>query len=161
MATRKFLIGGIIILGFTGMLLIGWMWRANLDKAPQFKPLIGKMLTTRKDLVVIKFKDDQKKFILAIPGSQDVPAIDKMPKKFPFDYYNQRTYGILPSGSKLEIVHFERVAAIEFAFVDVYAKVVSSGAFKDFPLDVKDVTDQTKKPPTFDKEYVEDASLAH
>ena len=136
---------------------LGCTTRTNLDSDADFKPLLGKVLKTKKDLVVIKFKDDQKKFILAIPGSQDVPAIDKMPKKFPFDYYNQRTYGILPAGSTLEIVHLERVATIEFAFVEMYAKIASIGAFKDFVLDVKDVTDQTKKPPTFDKEYVEEA----
>lgn len=132
----------------------------DLENDPAFKLLIGKSYRTKKDLVVIKFNDNQKKFILAIPGTQDVPAIDKMPKEFPFDYYNQRTYGILPAGSTLKVAHLERVATIEFAFVDVYANVVSSGAFKDYVLDVKDVTDQTKKPPTFDKEYVEEASPA-
>lgn len=146
-----------VLLTLLAVALVGCKSVTSLDNDPAFVSMIGKVLKTKKDLVVIKFKDDQKKFILAIPGSQDVPAIDKMPKKFPFDYYNQRTYGILPAGSTLEIVHLERVATIEFAFVEMYAKIASIGAFKDFVLDVKDVTDQTKKPPTFDKEYVEEA----
>jgi hypothetical protein len=144
-----FLLGAII--SFSGCKSV-----TNLDSDPAFKQMIGKNYKTMMDMAVIKYKDDPENFVLGIPGTQDVPSIKKMPKEFPFDYYNQTTYGILPAGSNFRISHIERVATIEFSFVDIYATVTSEGMFKDYIIEVGGPTDQTKKVPTFDEKYIEE-----
>ena len=145
----------VLSLGCVG-LLFGCKTVKNLDNDPIFKPMIGKILRTKKDLVVLKFDDNKKKFVVDTPGSQDSPTIEKMPKEFPFQYYNQKIYGILPANTDFRIAHLEKVATIEFSFVDIYVNVLSEGKFKDYSLEIGILTDQTKKVPTFDAKYVEE-----
>jgi hypothetical protein len=156
---KRWMVVVVLSLGCVG-LIAGCKTVKNLDNDPAFKQMIGKVLRTKKDLVVLKFDDNKKKFVLDTPGSQDSPTIEEMPKEFPFQYYNQKIYGILPADTDFEIVHLEKVSTIEFSFVDIYVKVLSAGKFKDYSIEIGILTDQTKKVPTFDAEYVEEIPTA-
>jgi hypothetical protein len=134
---------------------------ATLDNDPDYRPMIGKLVKLRQDMVIMKYKDNQKKFVVGIPGTQDVPSLKDMPKEFPFDYFNQTIYGMLPKNTMLEVMHIERVSTVEFSFVDIYTKVKSDGKFNGYTVDVGVLTDQTKKVPVFEGQYVEEmASVA-
>jgi hypothetical protein len=149
-----------VFLTLLAVALVGCKSVTNLENDPAFKPMFGKIFKTKKALVVMNYRDTPKEFVLGIPGTQDVPPIEKMPKEFPFVYFNQTTYGVLPVGSEFRIVRIARVKSIEYSFVDFYADVTSEGPFKGYRLEVGGPTDQTKPVPTFDPEYVVEASLA-
>lgn len=140
--------------------LVGCKWVTNLENDPSFKPLIGKTYKTKKAFAVMKYRDTPDEFVLGIPGTQDVPPIEEMPREFPFKYFNQTTYGVLPVGSEFRIVRITRVKSIEYSFVDFYADITSDGPFKGFRLQVGGPTDQTKPVPTFDPRYIEESPPA-
>jgi hypothetical protein len=146
----------IVAMAWCILTLGGCRWVTSLDEDPVFKSMIGKTIQLRQSLGLMKFHDNMKKFVIGIPGDQDVPDLKEMPKEFPFDYYNQTTYGVLPAGTSFQVTHVEKVASVEYSFVDVYAKVASEGKFKGTLVDIGLLTDQTKKPPTFDAKYVEE-----
>lgn len=102
---KKRVILGFIAVGILGLFLIGLASRTNLDNDPAYKPMVGKILKTKKDLVVINFKGSKKTIALAIPGISGVPELKDIPEKLPFDYYGHDVYGVFPAGG-----HFPNLA---------------------------------------------------
>lgn len=157
---KKKIIFGLIAVGVVGFFLIARTSRTNLDNDPGYKPMIGKILRTRKDLVVIDFKGSKKSIALAIPGISGVPELKDIPEKLPFDFYGHEVYGVFPAGGTFQISHIELAKSFEFSFVDFYATVTSEGIFRDKRIDVGMMTNQKITIPTFDKEYVEEITPA-
>jgi len=61
-------------------MILGCNTVKNLDQDPNFKPLLGKVFVTQKDFAVLKFKDNNKNYLLGITGPRDVHALNEMPK---------------------------------------------------------------------------------
>lgn len=132
----------------------------NLDNDPSFKPIIGKNLMTKKDLVVIDFKGSKKALALAMPGTSGVPDLPEIPTSLPFHYYGHVVHGIFPAGATFKVVHIEYVKTFEFSFTDFYAIVTSEGQFKGARIDIGTLTNQSTRVPTFDMEYVDEIPTA-
>lgn len=160
MNIKKKIIFGLIAVGAMGLFLIARTSRTNLDNDPAYKPMVGKILKTKKDLVVINFKGSKKTIALAIPGISGVPELKDIPEKLPFDYYGHDVYGVFPAGGTFQISHIELAKSFEFSFVDFYATVTSEGKFKDKWIDVGMMTNQNTTIPTFDTEFVEEITPA-
>jgi len=148
----------LILMGFT-VTIIGCKSVKNLDDDPTFKPMIGKVLRTKKDLVVIDFRGSKKTLALVMPGASGVPETKEIPQQLPADYYDATIYGVFLAGSTVQIVHIEYVKTFEFSFTDFYAIVTSEGDFKGKKLDIGAMTNQNTRVPTFDTQYVEEISL--
>ena len=128
----------------------------NLDNDPKFKPFLGKVLKTKKDLVVMDFRD-KKTLALHIPGTQGVPELKDVPQALPYQYFDHVTHGIFPAGGTFQIVHVENVKSVEFSINDFYAVILSEGKFKGQKLDVTMLTDQTIPQKTsFNAKFIEE-----
>ncbi len=136
--------------------LFGCKTVTNMDDAPAFKPMIGKVLRTKKDLVVMDFKGSKKTLALAQPETSGVPALKDIPGQLPAEYYDAVVHGVFPAGGTVQIVHIEYVKTFEFSFTDFYAIVTSEGEFKGQRVDIGGLTNQSTPVPTFDMEYVEE-----
>jgi len=139
-------------------LLFGCKLETNLDNDPMFKPMIGRVLRTKKDLVVMTYPGGKKTLALDKPGTSGVPELKDIPKQLPSEYYGRIIHGMLPAGSTFQITHIEKVVKFEFSFIDYYGVVTSPGDFKGKIVDVGILTNQSTAIPTFIPEYVEEIS---
>jgi hypothetical protein len=146
----------MISMGCAVALFFGCNTVTNLDNDPAFKPMIGKVLMTKKDLVVMDMKGSKKVLALDLPGTAGVPELKDIPAQLPADYYDAVVHGVFPAGSTIQIVHIEHMKSFEFSFTDFYAIAISEGKFKGQKVDIGQLTHQLTRIPTFDAEYVEE-----
>lgn len=153
---KKKTTGTSLALSLAVIYLIGCGVKTNLDNDPQFKPMIGKVLKTKKDLVVIDFKGGKKSPSLALPETSGVPAIKDIPTQLPADYYDAVVYGLFPAGSTIQIAHIELAKSFEFSITDFYVDVISEGKFKGQRFEIGSLTNQNTPIPTIDEKYLEE-----
>ena len=139
------------------VLLLGCNSTTNLDNAPQFKPLLNKVLKTKKDLVVMDLKGRKKTLALHIPGTSGIPELKDVPTQLPAQYYGAVVYGVFPVGSTFQIVHVDRTKTFESSYLDFYAVITSEGKFKGQKMDISILTNQTyPQVPPFDAEFLDE-----
>lgn len=72
---KKKIVFGLICVGFVSAFLFARTSRTNLDNDPNYKPMLGKVFKTKKDLVVVDFNGGKKTVVLGIPGISGIPEL--------------------------------------------------------------------------------------
>jgi hypothetical protein len=138
------------------VLLFACTHSTNLNAHPDYAVFYGKEYKIKVDLIIVKYDDNNKRYVLDFPGKLDIPNL-KPSQSFPFKSNETTIYGILPAGAVLKVTNIQRTNSIEWNMIDYYVTVESSGAFHGYTLFALMLTDMNAKPvPQLSSKYVEE-----
>ena len=121
------------------LMLTGCMTVKDLSSDPKYKEIINKEYQTQADFAVFTFQDNKKEYVLDKFGTQDIPELSKI-DKFPFHYYGNTIYGILPKGTHFNVIKIRFEKTFESSHVFYMAKILD-GPFKGYDINVTFLTD--------------------
>jgi hypothetical protein len=89
---------------------------------------LGNRYETKVDLVVFQYRDSDDYFV-RVPGN-DAPEIKDIPAKLPYRWYDYKVFGVLPAGSRFQIVGGKQSTSTTMGGSWYMVNIESDGKFR-------------------------------
>ncbi len=125
----------------------------DVSHLPEYSAFLGRKYRTKIDLLVFGPK---RNLVIHRIGGSGMPSQKEMKEKFPFDYYGNKIWGILPKDSVLKI--FRAVKDMgSTGYIGYYVQIIetSNQEFLGREADASLLTDH-EDPPIFEPKYVDE-----
>lgn len=132
----------------------------DVSSESEYAPIIGKVYTTKMDLLLVKYFASKKEYNFAFTDRLSIAGI-KRPVQFPMELDNLTVYGIVPKGTRFEVKKINSVKSIEFSMVDFHVEILSPGQFNGYKVNAVHLTNSLGvKGVTLDPKYVDEFARA-
>lgn len=100
----------------------------DLSHSPPYQEMIGKVYTTKVDMLVYQYKGE-KSLQIAEPGSnQGIPPAGFIATEYPFRWFDTELLGVLPKGTEMELIEVREEGNSGLSFPTFYCKVTLTTA---------------------------------
>ena len=119
---------GVLAAGVAAMSIFGKPHVIDVTKGYEGKGYFGRRFETKVDLIVFQFSDSDE-LSLSAPGA-DMPRLEELPKAFPYRWYGDKIYGVLPRGSAFKLVGAHQSTSSTMGHSWFMGEIESDGPFK-------------------------------
>jgi hypothetical protein len=115
-------------------LMVGCSAYSDVSTEAPYAPLIGKVFQTKAPLVVYKSLASDPIALIDRPGSDFIPVLNDLPKKFPANENGVYLLGVLNAGSLLRVTKAVRFHSSTMGDVYCYAVIQGQSDFENVTI---------------------------